>query len=127
MELGECFLINTPPKGKHIFVVTVLLSPGRYLFLPFTSQSQYSDPSCVIHPGKESPSFIGHETAIDYSKAKDLYEIKIIELIDSGQCLKRERIPEKLHRKILESGLKSKRLKRKYQKSIRSYLEANKK
>jgi hypothetical protein len=122
MNSGECYLIKTPPNGKHLFVVTVLLHEDCYLLLPFITKKDHTDTACLIEPGNDAPSFIKHDTVISYRDAKELTEYAMKDAIKRSCGFYQETLSASLYRRILESALSSKWIKNRYKDLIREHL-----
>lgn len=122
MNSGECYLLKTPPSGKHLFVVTLFLKEDRCLLLPFTTKREQSDPACLIKPGGDVPSFIKHETVIAYRDAKEMTEYAMQDAISRGFGSKLGTLSDPLYQRILNCALESKMFKNKYKDLIREHL-----
>lgn len=118
MNPGDCFLIKTPPSGKHCFVVALVMKSGNYLFFPFSTRRQNSDASCVVLPGEGAPDFIEHESIILYRETLELTAFAIQDATKRGYCTPMGSVSEDLLERILRSALKSKFLKKRLRKIV---------
>ena len=123
MEVGHCYLITTPPNGKHWFVVAFPISESRYLLLPFTTRRPKSDLSCVIEPGAHALEFIEHSSVIGYRDAIELTTFAFEDATKRGHCTPAGQVKKSTLEHILRSGLASKFLKNKWKTVIREILK----
>lgn len=123
MQVGECYLIKTPPNGKHWFVVAFQITETRCLLLPFTSKRPKSDLSCVLEPGEDLPDFIEHATVVGYRDALEMTAFGFEDATKRGHCTTAGKVDEFTLELILRSGLESKFLKNKWKKVIREILK----
>ncbi len=110
VNLGDAFLLDTPPNGMHLYIAIAQVAENVYLFVNVTTPRENSEMTCVLNPGLGVPDFIVHESVIVYKYAR---EINITGLIAEnlrwkGSC------SEEVLLKIQKGGLVSRRLKNKY-------------
>lgn len=123
MKSGECYLITTPPNGRHCFVVALEMSSERYLLLPFSTRTSSSDTSCLIKPGDGAPSFIIRESFVSYYQAKELTVFGFEDATKRGFCTLQGSVTEELLDRILRSAIKSKLLKNRLKKVVQAKLD----
>ena len=119
MKVGECYLIKTPPNGKHCFVVSLKVAETQDLLFPITTQRENSDNSCVIQPEDIPLSFVKHTSVIGYNHAKEFSEYAISDATERGYCKSLGAIQPDLMQRILKAALESKRLKNRWKQIIR--------
>lgn len=66
INLGDAFLIDTPPNDQHLYIAIAQTSVNNYLFVNVTTRRTSSETTCVLLPGPEVPSFIVHESVVAY-------------------------------------------------------------
>jgi hypothetical protein len=58
INLGDAFLIDTPPNGQHLYIAIAQISLNNYLFVNFTTRKANSETACILLPGSDVPNFI---------------------------------------------------------------------
>lgn len=43
VNVGDAFLINTPPNGQHLYIAIAQTSENQYLFVNVTTRRDYSE------------------------------------------------------------------------------------
>lgn len=86
-NLGEAFLLPTPPHGWHLFVVIAPTENDKYLVVNATSRQANSDTSCIFIPSADIPDFIQHESVINYKGAREIDVAKMAQLTAAGLCV----------------------------------------
>ncbi|GAA6614561.1 hypothetical protein [Scytonema sp. NUACC26] len=68
VNLGDAFLLETPPNGMHLYIAIALIDEDSdtYLFVNITSLRPNSDTSCILKPGAGVPKFILYDSAVAY-------------------------------------------------------------
>lgn len=66
INLGDAFLLDTPPNGKHLYIAIAPISNSEYLFVNVTTRRPNSETTCILLPGSDVPSFIVRESVIAY-------------------------------------------------------------
>ncbi|MFM7790276.1 MAG: hypothetical protein ACKO90_19790, partial [Microcystis panniformis] len=66
VNLGDAFLIDTPPNKQHLYIAIAKTSENRYLFVNVTTRRSSSEATCVLLPGLGVPNFIVCESVIAY-------------------------------------------------------------
>ncbi|WP_008315844.1 hypothetical protein [Leptolyngbya sp. PCC 6406] len=51
INLGDAFLIDTPPNGEHLYIAIAQTSGSNYLFVNVTTRRPNSEATCVLMPG----------------------------------------------------------------------------
>jgi hypothetical protein len=53
INLGDAFLIDTPPNGEHLYIAIAQTSENNYLFVNVTTRRNNSEASCILMPGSD--------------------------------------------------------------------------
>ena len=122
LNLGEAFLLPTPPHGWHLFVVIAPIENDKYLVVNATSRQANSDTSCILTPGIGVPDFIQHESVINYKGAREIDVAKMAQLTTAGLCVTKGTFSPTILSQIQQGALQSRRLKNKYKKRIKEFL-----
>ena len=122
INLGDAFLLNTPPNGQHLYIAIAKISESSYLFVNVTSRRDKSDTSCVLQPGSGVPTFISRESVIAYQYAREIQEQELDKLITPGSPIPKDSCSPDILEKIQQGGLTSKRLAKKYKKALKAFL-----
>ena len=122
INLGDAFLLETPPNGMHLYIAIAPTSDDTYLFVNTTTCRPNSDTSCVLKPGPGIPSFIVQESVISYKFAREIDAVTINTLIAKGVCKPRGNCSPTVLLQIQQGGLISKQLKNKYKTILKSFL-----
>ena len=105
MNIGDAFLLPTPPNGNHLFFAIATTADNKYLCVNATSlKSTTSDTACILKPGAGVPSFIVHDSAIVYRRARVISPNVISRLIASGQCIYQDCCSEEIVKQIQQGG-----------------------
>jgi len=56
INLGDSFLLDSPPNGKHLFVAIMPITNTKHLFVNVTKKQGNCDLTCIIKPGRGVPS-----------------------------------------------------------------------
>jgi len=112
LNIGDAFLLSTPPNDKHLFVVVTPTQNGKYLCVNVISKRNNSDTFCVLQQGDHP--FIRHDSVINYKKAREVDPAVIQNQSVSSAVLNR----------IQHGGIISRRLKNKYKNYLNSFLNS---
>lgn len=123
INLGDAFLINTPPNGEHLYIAIAKTSENRYLFVNVTSRRRNSEVSCILMPGSDVPNFIVRESVIAYQYAREMDAIELASLIAVGSPIPKGSCSTITLERIQTGGLASKRLMNKYKTALKTFLE----
>jgi hypothetical protein len=122
INLGDAFLLNTPPNGEHLYIAIAKTSSTKYLFVNVTSRKANSEPTCILIPGEGVPSFLKRESVIAYQFARELDSRELAKLITVGSQVPKDTCSVTVLAKIQQGGLTSKRLKNQYKTALRAFL-----
>lgn len=114
INLGDAFLIETPPTGMHLYFVIAHISNDLHLLVNATTPNEKSERTCVIQPGCGVPSLITHESVITYQRRREISTSGINKLIYQGICFKKGCCSDDILIQIQQGGLRSKLLPNKY-------------
>jgi len=125
INLGDAFLLETPPNGQHLYVAIAPTTNGKYLFANLTTRRPNSETACILLPNATGmPSYVRAESVIAYG-SNFIRELDANQL-DSQICVGSNRpkctFPPDILTQIQLGGLKSKRLPKMYREYIRSAL-----
>ena len=122
INLGDAFLLDTPPNNEHLYIAIAKISGTKYLFVNVTSRKASSEITCVLVPGEGVPSFIKRESVIAYQFARELDGRELAKLITVGSRIPKDTCSAAVLAKIQQGGLISKRLKNRYKTALRAFL-----
>ncbi|MCW5317474.1 hypothetical protein GTQ43_27800 [Nostoc sp. KVJ3] len=122
INLGDAFLLDTPPNSEHLYIAIAQTSESNYLFVNVTSRRPNSETSCVLLPGSGIPSFIVHESVIAYQFAREMDATQLAGLITIGSPIPKGTCSKAVITLIQQGGLVSKRLKNRYKTALKAFL-----
>jgi hypothetical protein len=122
INLGDAFLIDTPPTGEHLYIAIAQTSASNYLFVNVTTRRNNSETSCILQPGPDVPCFITRESVIAYQFARDMDAAQLASLITVGSPIPKGRCSMAVLAQIQQGGLASKRLTNKHKTALKSFL-----
>lgn len=122
INLGDAFLIDTPPSGQHLYIAIARTSESKFLFVNVTSRRSNSESACFLMPGAGVPGFIVRESVIAYQFAREMDAIELATLITPGSPIPKGICSAAVLEKIQQGGLISKRLKNKYKTALKTFL-----
>lgn len=121
LQIGDAFLLPTPPNEKHLFVVIAPTPAGAFLCVNVTTRRHRSDTSCILRPGDHR--FIRHESVINYRDAREIDAETMAELVSRGISVFYPSFDARVVQRIQQGGLNSKRLKNRYKNYLRAFLD----
>ena len=122
INLGDAFLIDTPPNDKHLYIAIAQTSESDYLFVNVTSRRLNSETTCVLSPGSDVPSFIVRESVIAYQFALEMNAAELGGFVTAGSPIPKGSCSVAILAQIQQGGLVSKRLTNKYKNALKAYL-----
>ena len=122
INLGDAFLLNTPPYGEHLYIAIAKTSANKYLFVNVTSRRENSETTCILNPSPELPSFIRRESVIAYQFAREMSAEDLVKLVTPGSPIPKGSCSASMLEKIQQGGLISKRLSNRYKTALRNFL-----
>ena len=122
INLGDAFLLDTPPNGQHLYIAIAKTSATNYLFVNCTSRRTNSETACVLLPALGVPSFIVHESVIAYQFAREMDATQLASLIAPGSPVPKGSCSAAVLAQIQQGGLVSRRLRNSYKTALRDFL-----
>lgn len=122
INLGDAFLLDTPPNREHLYITIAQTSRSNYLFVNVTSRRPNSEAACVLLPGSDMPGFIVRESVIAYQFAREMNATELAKLITVGSPIPKGVCSTTVLEQIQQGGLVSKRLKNKYKTALKAFL-----
>lgn len=122
INLGDAFLIDTPPNGEHLYIAIAQTSGSNYLFVNVTTRRNSSETTCILLPGSGVPSFIVRECVVAYQFAREMDATELAGLITVGSPIPKGSCSMAVLTQIQQGGLISKRLRNKYKTALKAFL-----
>ncbi len=122
INLGDAFLLDTPPNNEHLYIAIAQTSESSYLFVNVTSRRPKSEAACVLLPGSDVPSFIVRESVIAYQFAREMNATELAGLITAGSSIPKGTCSVAVLTQIQQGGLVSKRLTNRYNTAVKAFL-----
>lgn len=122
INLGDAFLLDTPPNDQHLYIAIAQTSESNYLFVNVTSRRPNSETACVLLLGSGVPSSIVRESVIAYQFAREMNATELAGLITAGSPIPKGSCSVAVLTQIQQGGLVSKRLKNKYKTALKAFL-----
>lgn len=122
INLGDAFLIDTPPNGEHLYIAIAQTSESKYLFVNVTTRRSSSEATCVLVPGAGVPGFIVRESVIAYQFAREMDGVELAGLITPGSPIPKGVCSATVLAQIQQGGLASTRLRNKYKTALKAFL-----
>ena len=122
INIGDVFLIDTPPNGQHFYVAIAKTSDNKYLFVNLTDKKNNSETTCILAPDPSLPSFIKKESVITYYFARKMDGNDLAICITSGSPIPKDCFSADIVSQIQQGGLISKKLKNKYKTALKNFL-----
>lgn len=123
INVGDAFLLTTPPNDRHLYIAIAQISDDSYLFVNATTRRENSEATCVITPSSDVPEFIRNESVIVYKYAREISTLEIDKLITQGNCTIKGACSTNIVEQIQQGGLVSKRLSNKYKTALKAFLD----
>ncbi|MDB9309435.1 hypothetical protein PN471_12515 [Aphanizomenon sp. CS-733/32] len=122
INIGDVFLIDTPPNGQHFYVAIAKTSGNKYLFVNLTDKKNNSEGVYVLTPDPSLPSFIKKESVIAYYFTREMDANDLAICITSGSPIPKDCLSADVVLQIQQGGLISKKLKNKYKTALKNFL-----
>jgi hypothetical protein len=122
INVGDAFLIDTPPNGEHLYIAIAQTSENQYLFVNVTTRRDNSETACILLPGPVMLGFITRESVVTYKYAREISIEELALLIAPGSPIPKEICSPSVLMQIQQGGLISKRLKNRYKIALREFL-----
>jgi hypothetical protein len=124
VNVGDAFLLTTPPNDRHLYIAIARISDDSYLFVNATTRRENSEATCILTPSSDVPEFIRNESVIVYKYAREISIVEIDNLIAQGDCTIKGSCSTNIIEQIQQGGLVSKRLPNKYKTALKAFLES---
>jgi hypothetical protein len=122
INVGDAFLIDTPPNSEHLYIAIAQTSENQYLFVNVTTRRDNSETACILLPGPDMLGFITRESVVTYKYAREISIEELALLISPGSPIPKEICSPSVLMQIQQGGLISKRLKNRYKIALREFL-----
>ncbi|MEA5616908.1 hypothetical protein VB711_03495 [Cronbergia sp. UHCC 0137] len=122
INLGDVFLIDTPPNKQHFYVAIAITSDNKYLFVNLTEKRNNCETACILVPHPSLPNFIVKESVIAYEYAREWDATDLSKCITSGSSIPKDFFAPDILFQIQQGGLTSKKLKNKYKTALKNFL-----
>jgi hypothetical protein len=122
INVGDAFLIDTPPNGEHLYIAIAQTSESKYLFVNVTTRRNSSETACILLPGPGVPSFIVRESVIAYQFAREMDAAELASLITVGSPIPKGSCSDTVLTQIQQGGLVSTRLRNRYKIALKAFL-----
>lgn len=123
VNLGDAFLIDTPPSGEHLYIAIAQTSEDKYLFVNVTTRRSNSETTCILMPGNDVPNFVVRESVVAYQFAREMTVTELADLITKGSPIPKGCCSASILEQIQQGGLVSRRLKNRYKAALKAFLE----
>lgn len=123
INLGDAFLIDTPPNNQHLYIAIAKTSQTKYLFVNVTSLRRNSETVCILKPGLGVPKFIKYESVIAYNYALEMDAQELAKIITLHSPIPKDTCSTTILQQIQKGGLISKRLKNNYKTALKAFLK----
>jgi hypothetical protein len=125
INLGDAFLLDTPPNLQHLYIAIAQTSEDNYLFVNVTSRRANSETACILLPGDDVPGFIVNESVIAYQYAREINATELAGLITAGSPIPKGTCSLDILEQIQQGGLISKRLRNGHKTALKNFLGAS--
>ncbi len=122
MNIGDTFLLPTPPQGNHLFFVIATTADGNYLCVNATSLRPSSDTACILKAGLGVPNFVVRDSAIAYKYAREISPAVYSGLVSNGQCIAKGSCSASILDQIQKGALASKQIAKKHKQTVKKFL-----
>ncbi len=111
INLGDAFLVETPPNGQHLYMAIAPPTNPKYLFVNLTTCKTGSETTCILQPKTTGmPSYVKAESAIAYQYAREMDARQLDLEICVGSRIPKCTFPLDILGKIQQGGIASKRI-----------------
>lgn len=123
INLGDAFLLETPPNGQHLYIAIAPTTNNKYLFVNLTTRKSGSETTCILQPNTTGmPSYVKAESVIAYQYAREMDARQLDLEICIGSRIPKCTFPLDILDKIQRGGLASKRIAPMYKRAIKRFL-----
>ncbi|NJM47479.1 MAG: hypothetical protein HC860_16025 [Alkalinema sp. RU_4_3] len=122
INVGDAFLIDTPPNSQHLYIAIAQTSENQFLFVNVTTRRENSETACILLPGPDMLAFVTHESVVAYKYAREISIEELAVLVTPGSPIPKDTCSPSVLIQIQQGGLISKRLKNRYKIALRAFL-----
>ena len=123
IEIGDAFLLETPPNGQHLYIAIAPTTNKKYLFVNLTTRKSWSETTCILQPNETGmPSYVKAESAIAYQYAREMDARQLDLEICEGSRIPKCTFPPDILGKIQQGGVASNRIAPIYKRAIKRFL-----
>ncbi|NUN66925.1 hypothetical protein HCU40_19735 (plasmid) [Pseudanabaena biceps] len=123
INLGDAFLLETPPNGQHLYIAIAPTTNSKYLFVNLTTCKTGSETTCILQPNTTGmPSYVKAESAIAYQYAREMDARQLDLEICVGSRIPKCTFPIDILKKIQQGGVASKRIAPMYKRALKRFL-----
>lgn len=124
INLGDAFLLETPPNGQHLYIAIAPTSNNKFLFVNLITRRAGSETTCILTPTTAGvPSFIKTDSAIAYQYAREMDAHQLIQEICLGSPVPKCLFPPHIVSQIQQGGIDSKRIEPRFKRVLKKYLD----
>jgi hypothetical protein len=123
INLGDAFLLETPPNGQHLYIAIAPTTDNKYLFVNLTTRKSRSETACILQPNTTGmPSYIKVESAIAYQYAREMDARQLDLEICVGSRIPKCTFPLDILSQIQQGGVFSNRIELRHKRVLRQFL-----
>ena len=123
INIGDAFLLETPPNYQHLYIAIAPTSNNKYLFVNLTKRRSIYETVCVLQPNTVGmPSYVKAESVIAYRFARELDASQLALNICEGSRIPKCCFPADILLKIQQRGIASRQLPKIYKKALKRFL-----
>ena len=123
INIGDAFLLETPPNYQHLYIAIAPTSNNKYLFVNLTKRRSIYETVCVLQPNTVGvPSYVKAESVIAYRFARELDAHQLaIDICEGSRIPKCTFSPDILD-KIQQGGVISNRIEPRHKRALKQFL-----
>jgi len=123
INIGDAFLLETPPNGQHLYIAIASTTDNKYLFVNLTTRKSQSETGCILQPNLTGmPSFIKVESVIAYQYAREMDAHQLDLEICMGSRIPKCTFPPDILSQIQQGGIFSNRIELRHKRSLKLFL-----
>ncbi len=123
MNIGDAFLMPTPPNGNHLFFAIATTAKNKYLCVSTTTLKPSSDKACILVPGAGVPDFIVHESSVAYKHAREISTAVYARLVSNGEISAKGSCSADVLEEIQKGALVSRQISKRYKQTVKDFLD----
>jgi len=123
INVGDAFLLETPPNGQHLYIAIASTTNNKYLFVNLTTRRSRSETACILQPNTAGmPSYVKAESVIAYEFAREIDANQLAIEICEGSRIPKCTFPPHILDKIQQGGEASKRIEPRHKRALKQFL-----